>query len=275
MKVAIVGCGYVGTAVAQHWQAQGLTVLATTTCQERVSELATVADRIEVLQGDDAEHLRAALADQQVVLLSVAPKRGGSYADTYLSTAKTMAQILPQTDVQQLIYTSTSSVYGQHQGAWVTETTPIAPTSDNGKVIAAAEETLLAAMTDQQQVCILRLGGIYGPGRTLEKIYGRAAGTTRPGKGDERSNWVHLDDIVGAIDWARRQQLSGLYNVVQDEVPTVRELISAVCRRYGLEPVQWDETQPSSRFYNARVANAKLKATGYRFVHPRFWPEGD
>lgn len=271
MKVAIVGCGYVGTAVSQHWQSQRLIVLATTTRQERVRELAPVADRIEVLQGNDAEHLRTALAEQQVVLLCVAPKRGGSYADTYLSAAKTMAQILPQTQVQQLIYTSTSSVYGQHQGAEVTEATPVAPTSDNGKVIAAAEQTLLAAANEKQQVCILRLGGIYGPGRTLAKIYGRAAGTTRPGKGNERSNWVHLEDIVGAIDWVRRHQLSGLYNVVQDEVPTVRELIDAVCQRHGLEPVQWDETQPSSRFYNARVSNAKLKATGYRFVHPSFW----
>ena len=118
----------------------------------------------------------------------------------------------------------------------------------------------------------LTISRIYGPGRTLAKIYGRAAGTTRPGKGDERSNWVHLDDIVGAIDWARRHQLSGLYNLVQDEVPKVRELIDAVCQRHDLEPVQWDETQPSSRFYNARVSNAKLKATGYQFVHPRFWP---
>ncbi len=271
MKVAIIGCGYVGTAMAQKWQSQGLVVLATTTRHERVSELATVADRIEVLLGNDAPQLRTALADQQVVLLCVGPKRGANYADTYLSTAQTLAQILPETGVKQLIYTSTSSVYGQHQGNWVTEATAVTPASENGKVIAAAEQTLLAAANAQQQVCILRLGGIYGPGRTLAKIYGRAAGTTRPGKGDERSNWVHLDDIVGAIDWVRRHQLSGLYNVVQDDVPKVRDLIDAVCQRHGLEPVQWDETQPSSRFYNARVSNAKLKDTGYQFVHPSFW----
>ncbi|MDA0674047.1 MAG: SDR family oxidoreductase [Cyanobacteria bacterium] len=250
MKVAIIGCGYVGSAVAQSWQSQGLIVLATTTRHERVSELAAVADRIEVLQGNDAERLRTLLADRQVVLLCVGPKRGASYADTYLSTAETLAQILPDTAVQQLIYTSTASVYGQHQGNWVTEATPVSPGSDNGKIIAAAEQTLLAAATPQQLICILRLGGIYGPGRTLGKIYGRAAGTTRPGKGDERSNWVHLEDIVGAIDWVRRHRLSGLYNLVQDDVPRVRELIDAVCQRHDLAPVQWDETQPSSRPYS-------------------------
>lgn len=270
MKVAIIGCGYVGTAVAQHWRDEGLNVLATTTRSDRMSELMTVADRVEVLRGTDAERLRLALANRQVVLLCVGSKGQESYADTYLGTAQTLAQILPATDVQHLIYTSTGSVYGQHQGAWVTEAMPPTPATENGKIIAAAEQTLLAATTPERQVCILRLGGIYGPGRTLEKIYSRSAGKVRSGKGDEGSNWVHLDDIVGAIDWVRQNRLSGIYNVVQDEVPTVRELITTVCDRYGLNPVTWDENKPSDRAYNVRISNAKLKRTGYQFVHPTF-----
>ena len=272
MKVAIVGCGYVGTAIAQRWQSQGFTVLATTTRVERVSELSLVADRVEVVHGSDAARLQAILADQQIVLLCVGAKRGVDYADTYLKTAQTLAQILPETAVEQLIYTSTYSVYGQHHGVWVTEEMPAAPATENGKVIAATEQTLLDATTPHRRVCILRLGGIYGPGRTLERIYSRAAGTTKPGTGDEGSNWVHLDDIVGAIDWVRQHHLSGIYNLVQDEVLTVRGLIDAVCQRYNLDPVQWDETKPSDRLYNVRVSNAKLKRTGYQFVHPTFWP---
>lgn len=272
MKAAIIGCGYVGSCVAQRWRAQGLAVLATTTRTERVSELMNVADQVEVVRGTDAERLRSLLSDRQIVLLCVGSKRGANYADTYLGTAKTLAQVLPSTTVQQLIYTSTYSVYGQHHGAWVTEDAPAVPATDNGRIIVATEQTLLETMTPQRQICILRLGGIYGPGRTLEKIYSRAAGATRPGKGNEGSNWVHLHDIVGAIDWVRQHRLSGLYNLVQDEILTVRELIDTVCQRYHLDPVQWDETQPSDRPYNIRVSNAKLKGTGYQFVHPTFWP---
>ncbi len=147
---------------------------------------------------------------------------------------------------------------------------PPAPATENGKIVEATEQTLLSATTPQRKVCILRLGGIYGPGRTLEKIYSRAAGTTRPGKGNEGTNWVHLDDIVGGIDWARQQRLSGLYNLVQDEVPTIRELIDGVCDRHQLASVTWDETQPSTR-KNVRVSNAKIKSTGYQFKHPNFW----
>ena len=270
-KAAIIGCGYVGKEVARLWQQQGLTVTATTTSPGRVEELQTVADQVHVLTGNDPGALQDCLVDQQVVLVSVGSKRGTSYGETYLSTAKTLAEVLPQTQVQQLIYTSTYSVYGQHHGAVVTEETPVQPATANGEVIAETEQTLLGMSS--LRVCVLRLGGIYGPGRTLERIYSRAAGQTRPGTGAEAANWIHRSDIVEAIEFARSHSLSGIYNLVQDEMPTVRELIARVCDRYGIEPVRWDPSQPSGRAYNARVSNAKIKAAGYRFVHPRFFED--
>jgi len=270
MKVAIIGCGYVGSAVAQAWKAQGHDVLVTTTREERVEELSAIASKVEVLVGTDSDRLQHALSDRQVVLLCVASKRGASYKDTYLSTAKTIAQVLPHTAVEQLIYTSSCSVYGQHHGAWVSEQMPPRPITDNGKIIEQTEETLLGTTSPQRKVCVLRLGGIYGPGRTLEKIYSRAAGTTRPGKGEEGTNWVHLTDIVSGIEWARSRQLSGLYNLVQEEVPTVKDLLEQVCDRHALAPVTWDKSQPSTR-KNVRVSNAKIKGTGYTFAHPNFY----
>ncbi|MBE9062136.1 SDR family oxidoreductase [cf. Phormidesmis sp. LEGE 11477] len=271
MKAAIIGCGYVGTAVARLWQKKGFDLLVTTTSQSRVEALAQTANQVSIVNGANASQLQDALAGREVLLLSVGLRKGASYRDTYLGTAKTLATVLPDTDIQQVIYTSTCSVYGEHHGAWVSEMMPPKPMTENGKIVEATEQTLLSATTPRRKVCILRLGGIYGPGRTLEKIYSRAAGTTRPGKGNEGTNWVHLSDIVGGIDWAKRQQLSGLYNLVQDEVPTVKELIDQVCDRHQLAPVTWDETQPSTR-KNVRISNAKIKSTGYQFVHPSFWP---
>jgi nucleoside-diphosphate-sugar epimerase len=270
MKITILGCGYVGMAVARQWQQQGLEVTATTTTPERLSELATVAAQAVLLRGDDADKLQATLANQHTVLVSVAGGRQRGYAETYLKTAQTLAAVLPQTAVQQVIYTSSFAVYGDHDGAWVTEAMPVKPATPNHEVLATAEQTLLATTTPQRQVCILRLGGIYGPGRELGKIYARAAGTTRPGDGREGSNWIHLDDIVAAIAFAHEHSLSGIYNLVQNEIPTVRDLIERVCQHYNLTPVQWDPSQPSDRAYNVRVSNQKIKDAGYGFVHPRF-----
>ena len=78
---------------------------------------------------------------------------------------------------------------------------------------------------------------------------------------------IHLDDIVGAIALAQEQGLQGIYNLVQDSPTTVKQLIDLVCQRHQLPPVTWDASQPSTRPYNARVSNQKLKDAGYRFQH--------
>jgi nucleoside-diphosphate-sugar epimerase len=271
LRAAILGCGYVGQAVAQLWQHQGITVTATTTRPERLESLGTMADRALVLRGDDRAAVAELLAGQQVVLICVGAGRQANYEETYLNTAKTVVNALALApDLRQIIFTSTYSVYGNYGGAWVREDDPAQPATDNGKIMLETEQVLLSAATDQRRVCIFRLGGIYGPGRDLAKIYSRAAGTTRPGTGQEASNWIHLEDIVGAIDWAQRRGLSGLYNLVQDDIPTVRDLIDRVCQAHHLAPVQWDASQPSARPYHVRVSNQKLKAAGYTFRHPGF-----
>ncbi|MBD1860451.1 NAD-dependent epimerase/dehydratase family protein [Trichocoleus desertorum] len=269
MKVAIIGCGYVGMATARHWQQVGWTVTATTTSVPRLSELEAIADHAVLAQGNDETSLAEALTDQQVVLLSVGARSPNSYEETYLHTAKTLTKVLAQTpSVQQLIYTGSYAVYGDQQGNWVDETSPVKPANRNGEILAETEQVLLNAANSQLKVCVLRLGGIYGPGRELQRIFGRAAGTTRPGTGAEPSNWIHLDDIVGAIAFAQEHQLQGVYNLVQEVTLTSRELIEQVCQRYNLAPVNWDESQPSARSYNAKVSNQKLKTAGYQFIHP-------
>ncbi len=266
--IAILGCGYVGTAIAHHWQQAGFTVTATTTRAERLPALKAVSDRALVVRGDNAAALQTLLQDQHTLLVAVGAK-GMDYRSTYLQTAQTLALVLPKTHVQQVIYTSTYSVYGNQQGQWVDETTAIQPATERTYILHETEHTILNLPT--VRACVLRLGGIYGPGRELAKIYGRMAGTTRPGAGQEWSNWIHLEDIVGAIAFAQAQGLSGIYNLVQDEIIPVRDLVQQVCDRHGLPPVQWDASQPSTRPTNVRCKTQKLKAAGYTFTHPTFW----
>lgn len=269
MNGIIIGCGYVGKAVAQVWKQQGLTVTATTTRPDRLTELESMVDRAVVLKGNDAAALRSTLSDQQVVLLSVGAPNPSAYEETYLHTAKTLVSVLAEVPaVQQVIYTGSYAVYGDRQGDWVTETTPVLPANRNGEILAETEQVLLSAASDPRSVCVLRLGGIYGPGRELLKIFGRAAGTTRPGDGSDASNWVHLDDIVGAIDFARVHHLNGIYNLVQDVPTTTGELLDRLFQAHQLPPVAWDANQTSTRPYNAKVSNQKLRDAGYQFQHP-------
>ncbi|MGF1498365.1 MAG: SDR family oxidoreductase [Elainellaceae cyanobacterium] len=268
VNAVILGCGYVGKAVARHWQSDGLTVTATTTSPGRLAELEAIAHQAMILRGDDAETLRNVLADADVVLVSVGAPSADAYEATYLDTAKTLVDVLPNTTVRQVIYTGSYAVYGDQGGAWVNEETAIAPSNHNGEILAETEQILLKAATDQRAVCVFRLGGIYGPGRELMRIFRRAAGSTRPGDGSDASNWIHLDDIVGAIAFAEQHRLSGLYNLVQTEPTTTGELTNRVLQAQQLPPVTWDASQPSQRPYNARVSNQKLRDAGYEFVHP-------
>ena len=270
MNVTILGCGYVGSAVAQLWRQQGLTVTVTTTRPERLLALADSSERAVVVRGNDADVLRALLVDQQVLLVSIGAPNRSAYAETYLETAKTLVQVLPPS-LQQIIYTGSYAVYGDHQANWVTEASPIFPANQNGEILAETERVLLSA-ENRLKVCVLRLGGIYGPRRELVKIFGGIAGSTRPGDGSEASNWVHLDDSVGAIEFARAKQLSGIYNLVQNEPITTGELFEQVFAAHGLPAVTWDNSQTSARPYNARVSNQKLRDAGYEFLHPKLEP---
>lgn len=271
MKVAIIGCGYVGKAIADYWRHElGFVVTATTTKPENVTTLEDYAQRVVVVKGHDSAGLQSALQDQEIVLLSVGAKNAEVYEETYLHTAQTLVSVLKQSPtVRQLIYTGSYAVYGDRDGAWVDESSPVAPTNANGQILAQTEQVLLSASSDNLKVCILRLGGIYGPGRELVKIFRRVAGTTRPGNGYDATNWVHLDDIVGAIELARSNRLQGIYNLVDDAHLTTRELLDRVCERHHLPQVIWDCSLKSVRPYNARVKNQKIKDAGYQFNHPQ------
>ncbi|MBV8882410.1 MAG: SDR family oxidoreductase [Chroococcidiopsidaceae cyanobacterium CP_BM_RX_35] len=270
MNVAIIGCGYIGTAVARHWQQLGMVVTATTTTPERVTALSAIAAHVVVVKGNDLVNLQLVVQDQDVVLLSVGAASPNVYEETYLHTAKTLVSLLKTSSVKQLIYTGSYAVYGDINGDWVDETSEVAPANSNGQILYDTEQVLLSASSPDRNVCILRLGGIYGPGRELEKIFGRVAGTTRPGKGNDATNWIHRDDIVAAIEFARTHRLQGIYNLVNDAYLTSRELLDKVCEQHQLPKVMWDEYLQSNRPYNARVSNQKIKDAGYQLIHIDF-----
>lgn len=271
MKIAIIGCGYVGTAVAHLWNQKSHQLTVTTTTPEKVSELQNVAQKVVVMKGNDPKAIENILQNQEVVLLSIGnrDRTGIGYKQTYLETAQTLVTALKKApNIQQVIYTSSYSVYGDTNGEWVDENIPANPTSENGNILHETEQVLLSASTPQQQVCVLRLGGIYGPGRELIKIFSRWAGKTRPGTGDYFTNWIHLDDIVGAVEFARDRQLQGIYNLVNDAPMKGRELLDSLHKYQGLEKVYWDASASSMRSFNVRVSNKKLKDESFELVHP-------
>ncbi len=275
-RALILGCGYVGTAIAQHWRTAGITVTATTTREERVKDLEVIADRVIVLDATEPEKLREALEGQDTVLMCIGAKGPSDYRHAYLECAEALISAVPEfPSIQQVIYTGTYSLYGDHGGAWVTEDTPPKLTTPKSQILAETEQTILSLNTLGQNdtpqgaiACVLRLGGICGPGREVTRILSRAAGKTRPGDGSSWAHWTHLDDIVGAIAWARQKRLSGIFNVVQDIPIQQKDLFEQALGKANLPPVIWDPQLPAAKSYNVRVSNQRLREAGYTMQYP-------
>ena len=270
MRIAVIGCGYVGSAVANLWHRLGEDVTVTTTTPNKTEVLNTIASEVVVLDGNNLAGLKDLVTNKDVVLLSVGAKQRTleTYQQAYLATANNvMAAIRATGNVRQLIYTGSYGILGNQKNTIVDETAIPNPRSEFGEILAKTERVLLSSPSEFK-TCILRLSGIYGPGRELTKIYSRVAGTTRPGKGEDYTNWVHLDDIVGAIDFAKRKQLHGIYNLAS-EVMTTKEFFTKLFETHNLPNVIWDESQPSNRSYNMKLSSQKIKDTGYEFIHPK------
>lgn len=275
MKITIIGCGYVGMAIARYWRnTSNYQLTGTTTTPTRLEEISAIAHRSVVLNGADLDALRQVVQDQDVIVLSMAPTgnqqvEAEHYEQTYVQTCKNLVAVLPQAPtVKQIIYTSSCAVYGNAHGDWVDESTTIAPENRHGDVLHEAEQVLMSAMHPDLRICIFRMGAIYGPGRELKPRFEKLAGTTRPGTGEHFTNWIHLEDIVAATAFALDRQLHGIYNLVGDTPITARDLMDRVCQHYGLPRIEWDASLPRGRSNNRRVSNQKLQQQGYQLIHP-------
>ena len=272
MKITILGCGYVGSSVARLWQKQGHQVTATTRTAEKVAQLSDIAHKIVILDGKDSNAIADIIQDQDVILFSIGARTRDFdiYRQTYLGTATNLVTALQNNHtVKQVIYTGSYGILGDKKGAWTDETVSVAPANENSKILAQTEEILLSANSAKLKICILRLAGIYGPGRELINIFKKSAGTTRPGSGKDYSNWVHLEDIVNGIELVRLKQLAGIYNLNCDEPLETCEFFRRLFATHNLPAINWNPELESNRPYNLRLSNKKIKDAGLNLIYPQ------
>jgi nucleoside-diphosphate-sugar epimerase len=264
MHVMIFGCGFSGTAIAKAFTDDGVRVSGTTRSAEKMETLSRDGIEAFLFDGETLENrLREALADVTHLVQSIAPGK----ADPLLRLlGEDGAALLPR--LEWIGYLSTVGVYGDHKGTWVTEETPCVPVSGRSKERLEAEDGWLA-MGEKRGVpaAVLRLSGIYGPGRNafcnLEKGTAR-----RLIKKDQVFNRIRVEDIG----------LGGIYNVTDDRPGPPQDVIVEAARLMDVEPpleqaFETAELTPMARsFYgeNKRVSNAKLKAAGFKFSFPDY-----
>jgi nucleoside-diphosphate-sugar epimerase len=177
---------------------------------------------------------------------------------------------------RKIVYLSTIGVYGDHAGGWVDETTRPQAALDRARMRIAAEQ----AWTDiaRGDVAILRLAGIYGPGRNA-LVTLRAGTARRIIKPGQVFNRIHVDDIASAIMAAVRRDGGGIWNVCDDEPAPPQDVIAYAAQLMGITPPAEEafataEMSAMARSFYAssvRVSNAKLKRElGVTLAHPTY-----
>ncbi|MEL8056602.1 MAG: SDR family NAD(P)-dependent oxidoreductase [Pseudomonadota bacterium] len=260
-KLFLFGPGYVAQALAGMWPGE---VIGTYRSEE--SRVRLQAAHISPVSVEDGVGLRAAV-DHAHVVVSAAPGEAGCPGLAAIGAYATPAK--------SVTYLSTTGVYGDLGGGWAFEWTPVAPGSARAKRRVIAEEGWLSARSD---VRIVRLPGIYGPGRSpFDRVRdGRARQIIKPGQVFSRA---HRDDIARGLLALIESGMSGVFNLCDEEAAPPQDVTAFAYELLGLDmppgvPIEQAELSDMARSFYAeckRVSNAKLKAlTGWRPVYPTY-----
>lgn len=266
--LAIVGCGWLGRAVAEAWRGP---VLATTRSGDWGEGEAPGHVTMSAL---DVTAEPLAVPSAPTVMIAYAPGlggRGGAEAAArrtalYVEgTRRVVSAVAPSTRV--IFIGSTSAL--PERDAWLDESCAEVPESERGRTQREAEAVVLGYPGPS---VVLRMGGLFGPGRELDRIYrNREPEAVRPGSGMAPTNLVHRDDAVAAVVAAvERPEVCGVVHVVADGHAPRRAMYAAIAARTGVAAPLWAEAGTGG-VHGKRVSNLRLKLElGVRLRHP--WP---
>lgn len=240
--LVIFGCGYVGSALACAALERGMQVTALTRNPERGAALRALG--VSVLADELAsEAWHAAITmpvDFVVNTVSAADSTPEGYRRSYVDGMRSILAWLDRSGrrVGTFVYTSSTGVYPQGEGAEVDETAATEGASVTGRILVEAENLLRAApRTSIGRSFVLRLAGIYGPGRHYLLNALRAGTTGFSGSPATRMNLVHRDDAVGAVLaclQAPAEVGSDVFNVSDGAPATKGELLAWLAGECGV-----------------------------------------
>jgi len=267
-RILVAGAGYVGARLGEVLAARGDEVL----CVRRSSE--GLPQSVTPISADLTD--RAALGGiggkLDALVFSAGPGESTpeAYRRTYVHTLGCVLDAFAER-ARRVLFVSSTAVYAQADGGWVDESSPAAATHFSGATLLEAEALLHARRPD---AVVLRLGGIYGPGRA-SLVAALARGEATLGPGDEHFvNRFHREDCAGALAFlVDLAEPARLYLGVDDEPASRREVMSYIAARLGVpspSPSAETVTRPRRGGSHKRCSNARLRAAGYVLTYPTY-----
>jgi len=281
VRVTILGCGYVGLALGRQLTPEH-TVVGVRRSEPGLDQIEAAG--FEAVRADVTDpNALAAVPDADVVVSAASSGGRGAEAarEVYVDGLETaIDHFCSRGDPpERVIYTSSTGVYGDHDGAFVDELTTIEPTTEKTAVLAEAESIALDLPSEYGvDGTIVRFAGLYGPDRYRLSRYIEGPVT------EGYLNMVHRDDAAGAIRFLLEtdQAHADVVNVVDDEPVSKWTFAEWLAEQCGVEtpPLQTvaerldagDLSTPAERRLETskRVANGKLRSLGYEFRYPTY-----
>jgi nucleoside-diphosphate-sugar epimerase len=265
MTVLIAGCGDLGTEVGLRLAALGHSVLG---LRRRAELLPAALDGQSV---DLSREKPVVPPDTDIVIVTVAAGNPDPevYRAAYVTGLGNLLDALAEARVEptRFLLVSSTAVYDIDDGSTVTETTPATPGSGTDAILFEAEELLRSRLPG---AVVLRLGGVYGPGRErlIDQVRtGRATVADRA----RLTNRIHRDDAAALIVhlMLREEAPEPLYlGVDSTPVPAV-EVLAFLAAELGLPEPEIVETG-GRRGGNKRISNQRARDTGFTFSYPSY-----
>jgi len=268
LQVLILGCGYLGIRVARNLLQSGTTVHVLTRSADRARTLAAAGFRPHVGDVMEPSSLEE-LPQVDSVLHCIGFDRSGTWKkrDVYVEGLRNALEAMGRKSARW-VHVSSTSVYGQDDGSVVDEASVTAPAAEGGQICLEAEAAL-AAFRERTGIAtsVLRLAGIYGPGRLLAKAEVLRRGEALSGSGQEWLNLIHVEDAatIAVTVLGRDHPPEGLL-VCDDEPVERRRYYTALAQLAAAPAPTFSEAASGTR--NKRCSNRRLRSFGFSLSFP-------
>ncbi|GAA5627259.1 protein YeeZ [Brucella sp. NBRC 12953] len=275
MRIFLFGAGYSARAFSRLMTGEAERIDGTTRNEQKFPLLEKSGIAPIIFDGETAPpDLIDRLAKSTHVVISISPRESGDPSLAIVEEALRR----PGNTIRWIGYLSTVGVYGNHDGNWIDETAPLAPTSRRSLERVEAESAW-EALSERHgtPVALLRLSGIYGPGRNA--FVNLERGTARRIiKDGQVFNRIHVDDIAGSLRFLAGTNSGGAFNITDSEPAPPQDVVAYAAELMGVAippeiPFEQADLTPMGRsFYgeNKRVSNLRIKALGYDFIYPDY-----
>ncbi|MHA7143930.1 SDR family oxidoreductase [Arthrobacter sp. TmT3-37] len=265
MTVLIAGCGDLGTEVGLRLAARGERVVGWRRSSGRIPA------GIEGVAADLTQALPAIPQDTDVVVIATAAgdRSEAAYRSAYVDATRNVLDALDRDGVRprRILFVSSTAVYGDFDGGWVTEESPAESPAPTARLVREAEQVLLRR---SDRGTVLRLSGIYGPGRTRLIDQVRTGAAVLPAE-PQWTNRIHRDDAAAAIvHLVTAVDAPAPIYLGSDELPVdLGEVLEFLAGELGLPEPPRGEVSPT-RGGARRVDSSLLRSTGFSFTHPTY-----